>query len=163
AALTEHARLLLRDEQRGFADTVRRFTTLGPNMLDHTSATLERHATYLMRCARLPITQGRQCHRAVVHAVPRQVQGMGAPQSRAVTGHTEAIRKGALSRVREADMKTEQRSQELSAAVRRQSDHARLSLSHLERAVSALDPANVLKRGFSITRRDGKALQNAAD
>lgn len=163
AVIKEHARLLLRDEQRRFADTVRRFRTLGTNMLNHTSATLERHATYLMRYARIPITQGREFHRAVVHALSRKVQVMCATKSHALTGHTDAIRKGALSRVREADMKTEQRSQELSAAVRRQSDHARLSLSHLERAVSALDPANVLKRGFSITRRDGKALQNAAD
>jgi exodeoxyribonuclease VII large subunit len=132
---------LLRDEKQHFADTVKRFRTLSVNMLNHTAASLESSATYLARCARLPIANGRERQQAFVRSLSRNVQVLCANQLQVLTGYTETLRKDAYTRIREAGMRTE----------------------HLERAVAALDPANVLKRGFSITRRNGKALHSAAD
>src|SRR5690606_16114769 len=132
---------LLRDEQNRFADTVRHFKTLSANMLNHTAASLEGHATYLIRCARVPIASGKERQQEAMRMLSRSVQVLCTRQYQVLSGYTDAIRKDALTRIREGRLRTE----------------------HLERAVAALDPVNVLKRGFSITRRNGKSLHNAAD
>lgn len=163
AVVKEYARQLLRDEQNSFAETVKRFRTLSTTMLNHTEAELERQATYLIRCARLPIAQGRERQQEAVRALSRNVQVLCTTHSHVVTAYTDAMRRNVLSRVREARMLAEQLTQKLSSSSLQRWEHARLSLAHLERAAAALDPVNVLKRGFSITRRNGKALQSAAD
>jgi exodeoxyribonuclease VII large subunit len=161
--IKEYVQQLLRDEKARFTDAVKRFKTVSANMLNHSAASLEQHATYLIRCARLPIANGRERQQTAVRSLSRNVQVLCATQSQVLAGYTESVRKDALSQLRQAAMWTEQVTQKLSSSARRRFDHARLSLSHLERAVAALDPLNVLKRGFSITRRNGKALHNAAD
>lgn len=39
----------------------------------------------------------------------------------------------------------------------------RLELTNVERRIQSLDPVNVLKRGFTITLRDGKAIKSVQD
>lgn len=161
SVIKDYTKLLLRDEQIRFADTVKRFKTLGGNMLNHTAAALERQAAYLIRSAKLPIAHGHERQESAVRALLRNVQVLCATRSQVLARYTDAIRKDVLSRVREAGMLTEQLKEKLSSSARQGSQRARLSLGHLERATAALDPVEVLKRGFSITRRNGKALRSA--
>lgn len=161
AVVKDYTKQLLRDEHTLFVNTVKRFKTLGENMVNHTAATLEQQATYLIRCAKAPIASGRERQASAVRALLRNVHVLCATHSQMLARYTDAIRKDVLSHVREAGMLTEQLTEKLSSSARRRSEHARSSLLHLERAAAALDPVNVLKRGFSITRRNGKALRSA--
>jgi exodeoxyribonuclease VII large subunit len=49
----------------------------------------------------------------------------------------------------------------LRVSVRQYLQHKQNKLASLEQAVRLLDPVNVLKRGYSITRHNGKALRDA--
>ncbi|MFO7256921.1 MAG: exodeoxyribonuclease VII large subunit [Bacteroidota bacterium] len=141
AVIREHVRQLLREEQRHFSDVVKRFRVLSTNMLNYTAASLERCATDLIRFSRLPIIKGRERQQTFIRVLSRSTLLLCTKQSQILADYAEAIRKDAFTRIREAALRTD----------------------HLERTVAALDPVNVLKRGFSITRRDGKALQSGTD
>jgi exodeoxyribonuclease VII large subunit len=54
-------------------------------------------------------------------------------------------------------------SERLTSAVRQRLEREQSRLRLVEQGVTLADPANILRRGFSITRVDGRAVTSPAD
>ncbi|HHJ50831.1 MAG TPA: exodeoxyribonuclease VII large subunit [Phaeodactylibacter sp.] len=76
---------------------------------------------------------------------------------------TEQIRWTAREQIRTALRELEQMAEEIPQLAHRLLQNHKRQLDFFQRQLQALDPAHILRRGFSITTYKGKAVLNAAD
>ena len=69
----------------------------------------------------------------------------------------------ALNTLRESEEALERAAANLVRQTQASLTKNKVSLQHLEAQVRILDPIHILRRGFTITLKDGKALKSAAD
>lgn len=147
-----------------FADYAIRVAEIGRQRPAEHELILELLAGRVVTATQASLDQTRANTTALAHRVRREaLRQQGAAASR-LTNHAARVRPAALSALRIANQEADRTSERLArASTRTLADHAR-SLAATAARLKAYDPAETLRRGWSITTdADGRVLRSVAD
>jgi exodeoxyribonuclease VII large subunit len=154
---------IVKDEKTRFQEITKYFRSLtggillkNRNDLKNNSRTLQQHSKFI-------VGGSKEHYLAVVREMRKGVLSLCADARRVVGQLTQDLKKDTASSLHEEGLTVHQANYELRAGADRLAESSRMRLDHLERSVKIMDPMNVLKRGYSITRLNGSALRNAAE
>lgn len=154
---------LLKDKDSRLQDATKYFRSLARNVLNRNTAELGNKSRSLQQCTTFVISRERGGHLTLIRNFRRTVTMLCAGARQAMEMLMVALKKDIDIHVQTDRHKLLLTKNNLSAGIRRFSADNASRLDHIRRSVDAMSPDNVLKRGYSITRRNGRALRNPDD
>lgn len=154
---------LLKDKDSRLQDATKYFRSLARNALNRNTAELGNKSRALQQCTTFVISRERCGHLTLIRNFRRTVTMLCAGARQAMEMLMVALKKDIGIHVQTDRHKLLLTKNNLSAGIRRFSADNASRLDHIRRSVDAMSPDNVLKRGYSITRRNGRALRNPDD
>lgn len=154
---------IITENRARFQDRAKYFRSLTVNMLNRSDSQLSASSRSLLHHARFLISRERGQHLSMVRSLRRGVISLCAGVYQSVERFVLAMKKDTSNYGRAQRRALLQTANDLSAVGRRLCLNAQANLDHLTRTVDAMNPDNVLRRGYSITRYKGRALRNADD
>lgn len=134
--LVSRAKRLILEERQRLRHTVRFFTSVTDNVLIRSHHEIGRHERDLFRQANLNIMQQRQLGAAMVDKLRNLSASFCNRQQQEMEQHTFILQKS------------------VSAFLK----HEHIALNNVSKTIDNMHPDNVLKRGYSITRVNGKTV-----
>lgn len=134
--LDSKAGRILSEERKKLQNTVRYFRSVADNALITSRHEVRQHARDLFKTANLNILGRKQEQTAVVYQLRSFAQSLCNSRKQHIRQHALMLRK------------------DLAGFLKQESTR----LANVARTVGNMDPANVLKRGYTITRINGKAI-----
>lgn len=139
--LTDRTQHLIEQEKRKFQSEIKLFRSVTENILSsnqnylqHSTKTLMQQARYLFRNEKLILESS-----------------------------ANTIRKDSFARLNQFKLQVFQISEKLHSRTELKIKNTSLELNNIENNISNMNPKNVLKRGYSITRINGKAIKNISE
>lgn len=154
---------IITDNRVRFQDRAKYLRSLTANMLSRSDGQLGASSRSLLHHTRFFVSRERGQHLSVVRSLRRGVISLCAGAYHAFGRFTAGLKKDAGILLHADEEKLFQSKSDLIAAINRLSENLSANLGHLSRTVDNMNPVNVLKRGYSITRYNGKALRNPDD
>jgi exodeoxyribonuclease VII large subunit len=139
--IVEKARQILANERKSFHHTVRIFRSVASNVLVRSRHEVREQEKNLFRQSAIKLLHARQTHDSLAARLKTYTNVLCKHHGQQVTQLVSTI-----GRATEAFIKRE-----------------RTQAENIEKVISVVHPVNVLKRGYSITRANGKALISASD
>ncbi|MGB6151409.1 MAG: exodeoxyribonuclease VII large subunit [Pricia sp.] len=139
--LGERSRRLVRDAQTTFASEVKLLRSVTRNILDDNNNQVMRYVQSLSRQSRFRLSN----------------------EKHTLATAQDDIKKSAYQFCAEEKQYISQFAASLKRDVQRQLEYTNLRLKNAEKNIYNLSPQNVLKRGYSITQFNGKALRSSAE
>lgn len=134
--LTETARRILGDEHRHLQHTVKYFRSVTDNVLIRSHHDIRQQGRDLFRQANLNLLRQKEANASVVYKVRSMSLAFCNLRTQEVRQQLQMLRRGASTFVKARLMEAD----------------------NVAKAIANLDPQNVLKRGYSITRVNGKSV-----
>ncbi|MDQ2656791.1 MAG: exodeoxyribonuclease VII large subunit [Bacteroidota bacterium] len=138
--LASRAAGMIADERRGFFHTMKFFRSVTSNVLLRSRHDIHTLGRELLKQSNMNLLRQEQFQAAIVARLRGSAHALRNHHYQYVMQCSSLMRKAALSFIRQE----------------------KTSLENVIRTVSNMHPQNVLKRGYSITRLNGKALSAAA-
>lgn len=138
--LASKSRRIVRDERQRIFHTVRYFRSVTGNVLIKSQHDVQQSARELFKQSSLNILREKQMTSSVLYKLRSLAMSFMQQCQQEISRNLFAMRKDISSFVR----------------------HEHTAMANITKAISNLDPQNVLKRGYSITRVNGRAITDAA-
>lgn len=138
--LASRAAGMIADERRGFFHTMKFFRSVTTNVLLRSRHDIQSLVRELLKQSNVNLLRQEQSQAAIVARLRGSAQALRNQHHQQVAQSASLMRKVTLTFIRQE----------------------KTSLENVVKTVSNMHPQNVLKRGYSITRLNGKALSAAA-
>jgi len=139
--ISERAIRIVKDENQRLHHAVRYFQSVTHNRLLRSRHDIEGQTKSLVQQSRFLMKQ----------------------EARTLSAAASRMQDDALNALRENDQALQRTAANLARQTQGNLNKNKVSLQHLEAQVRILDPIHILRRGFTITLKDGKAVKNAAE
>src|SRR6478752_1270583 len=151
-------------QQTGFvAQASRLFASVTRNILKDNHSLLHREVIGFHQQTRQRFIYERQWHQQLLASIQRQVPVLLSEQNRKLAGFSRDLRKDAEVRISVKRDQLANQSQHLKSKTIQIQREQLNGLNLIENTIRHLDPKNVLKRGYSITLLNGKAITSSIE
>lgn len=141
AIIAGSAQRILSEHRQALQQSVRYFRSVTDNVLVRSRHEIQSHARELARQARGQLQVQKQAHTALAYTLRGMSLAFCSGRKRDLDQHMQMLRKDVSAFVKSADA----------------------DVSTLAKVVASLHPDNVLRRGYSIARINGKAVKSIGD
>lgn len=139
--LISRTKRLILDERQRLRHTVKFFRSVAGNLLIHSHHEMRANERDLFKHANIKILQQQQQHASLIHKLQNLSLGFCKKEHHEVMQHASIIQKSVRSFLK----------------------HEHVAVANISKTIDNLHPANVLKRGYSITRINGKAVSGISE
>jgi len=139
--ISERAKRMLKDENQKLRHTVRYFQSVTHNRLLRNHNDVE----------------------GLKMTLAQQTQFVLKQESRTLNAMANRMQADALNTLHDSEAMIDRLAQDLQRQTLGALSAKKLSLQHLEAQVRILDPIHILRRGFTITLKDGKAIKHSSE
>lgn len=139
--LAAKAKRLILEERQGLRHTVKFFRSVTDNVLIHHHHELGATERDLFKRAGAQILQQQQLHSSFIHKLRTLSLTFCNSQQQDIRQHVSLMQKSARSFLK----------------------HEHIAMVNVEKTIANMHPANVLRRGYSITRINGKAVSSITE
>lgn len=136
--ISEMTKRILRDEKMNFSNTIRYFRSVTDNIMLKSRHIVQATSQRVVQHARLLIQGEKESQRGLRHNIRRNTLAFCSREHYNIRQFAPGLRKDAASTMRSE----------------------RSAMAALENGINHMKPENVMKRGYSIARVDGKAIRS---
>jgi exodeoxyribonuclease VII large subunit len=160
--VTEIAGRILKDEKLKLRNTTRYFRSVAANVLVKNRHDLKDHSRTLHSQSIFLIKKEKNRHTTLAYTIRRDLLNFCQDRKLDIRRFALTIRKDSTSLLTRLKATTQLIKKDLFIKTGRRIGQGNAEILHLERVVNSMDPLNVLKRGYSITTVNGKAVKSAS-
>ena len=151
-----------RDALARAEDLARRIALFSSERLEGDRRRLESYAGVLEPLLHSILSSAGHRLSELASAIPVSLSASTSREHSRLTAIEANLRHASRNRLDDAGRRLDQMTEYLQQATADRLTDAKKGLDHLEQMISVLSPANTLKRGFSITRLNGKAVTDSS-
>ena len=156
--LTDKAMRLIREAKAQFESELKLFRLVTENILKTNRSNVKSHSTFLSQHSYYLLKTQSESLRVAELNVIKGTNSICNNGTQTLRNLATTIRKETRSQLNQSGHIVSQLKERLSSQSVLKVKNTNLELNNIEKNIANMDPANVLKRGYSITRLNGKSI-----